>query len=182
MARLLLLDNDERIVELLSWFLRDRGFEVDVAPSFAVAREKIAAARPDLLVSDVDLGAETAVEELPRLSAEGILPPTLVVSGFLDEAVEGRLRAVPEVLDTLPKPFEFPDLEARVRVCLERGASMGEASPSSLAPEAPQGEVQVASEAAPAPEVELAPAPPETPAAPVEPDDDDDGWVEISPR
>ncbi|MEE2941650.1 MAG: response regulator, partial [Planctomycetota bacterium] len=121
MARLLLLDNDERIVELLSWFLRDRGFEVDVAESFAVARGRIAAARPDLLVSDVDLGTETAVEELPRLSAEGILPPTLVVSGFLDEAVEGRLRAVPEVLDTLPKPFEFNELEERIRHCLEEG-------------------------------------------------------------
>ena len=128
MARLLLLDNDERIVELLSWFLRERGFEVDVAQSFAVARERIAAARPDLLVSDVDLGTETAVEELPRLSAEGILPPTLVVSGFLDEAVEGRLRAVPEVLDTLPKPFEFNDLEGRIQGCLESGAAIAGAA------------------------------------------------------
>ena len=172
MARLLLLDNDERIVELLSWFLRDRGFEVDIAQSFAVARERIAAARPDLLVSDVDLGAETAVQELPRLSAEGILPPTLVVSGFLDEAVEGRLRAVPEVLDTLPKPFEFNDLEERIQGCLESGAAIAGAA---------EGEGGAAD-----------PAPAEVPAqaadgepgstAPEPGTDDDDGWVEIAPR
>lgn len=176
MARLLLLDNDERIIELLSWFLRDRGFEVDVAVNFSAARERIAAARPDLLVSDVDLGTETAMEELPRLSAEGGLPPTLVVSGFLDEAVEGRLRAVPEVLDTLPKPFEFSDLEDRIRRCLEDAAGIvgaAETSEDAVAPEpaeVPARAVDGASSSA---------APPST----VEPEpEDDDGWVEIGPR
>jgi len=173
MARLLLLDNDERIVELLSWFLRERGFDVDVAQSFAVARERIAAARPDLLVSDVDLGTETAVEELPRLSAEGILPPTLVVSGFLDEAVEGRLRAVPEVLDTLPKPFEFDQLEERIRRCLASGAGIegaaetAEASGGAADPAQAAGGTSGPTAPAPEPEPEL---------------DDDDGWVEIAPR
>ena len=176
MARLLLLDNDERIVELLSWFLSDRGFEVDVAQSFAVARERIAAARPDLLVSDVDLGTESALEELPRLSAEGILPPTLVVSGFLDEAVEGRLRAVPEVLDTLPKPFEFNDLEERIQGCLESGAAIAGAA------EREGGAADPAPAEAPAQAADGEPGP----TAPAEPelgtDEDDDGWVEIAPR
>ncbi len=175
MARLLLLDNDERIVELLSWFLRDRGFEVDVAQSFAVARERIAAARPDLLVSDVDLGTESALEELPRLSAEGILPPTLVVSGFLDDAVEGRLRAVPEVLDTLPKPFEFDELDERIRRCLEGGAGIaraGETVEDAASPDPQQ---------APPAAIDGAPG---SAALEVDPEpeaEDDDGWVEIVP-
>lgn len=175
MARLLLLDNDERIVELLSWFLSERGFEVDVAQSFAVARERIAAARPDLLVSDVDLGAESALEELPRLSAEGILPPTLVVSGFLDEAVEGRLRAVPEVLDTLPKPFEFNELEERIQACLESGAAIAGSA------EREGGAAEPAPAKAPAQAADGEPGL----TAPAEPEpgtDDDDGWVEIAPR
>ena len=48
--QLLLLDNDERIVELLSWFLADRGYGVRTARSFAEARAAIEVARPDLLV------------------------------------------------------------------------------------------------------------------------------------
>lgn len=190
MARLLLLDNDERIVELLSWFLRERGFDVETAKSFAEARERMGAARPDLLVSDVDLGAESAVDGLPVLSAEGALPPTLVVSGFLDEEVERKLRAVPEVLDTLSKPFEFTDLEAKVRACLAGEGGPGEI-PAPL-PELP-AEPPAGADAAPTAPPIAAPAPPPAPApvseapvseAPVSeaPDEgDDDDWIEITP-
>ena len=116
------------------------------------------------------------MEELPRLSAEGILPPTLVVSGFLDEAVEGRLRAVPEVLDTLPKPFEFNELEGRIQGCLESGAGIAGAA------EREGGAAESEPAEAPAQGAEGTPGR----TAPAEPepgtDDDDDGWVEIAPR
>ena len=162
---LLLLDNDARIVELVSWFLESQGFTVRTADSFAAARLQIAEKRPDLLISDVDLGAETAVAELPRLSAEGILPPTLVVSGFLDDQVGAALFAVPEVLDSLAKPFEFPDLEVKVVACLA-----GERShrPTLIPSQAPPG---------PRPGADSAPA------AAVEPSsvEDDEGWIEITP-
>lgn len=119
-GEIVLVDNDERIVELLSWFLGERGFSVRSADSFAAAETLFAERAPDLLVSDVDLGVESAVAELPRLAAAGVLPRTLVVSGFLDARVEGALRNVPQVLDSLAKPFEFTDLEAKIVACLER--------------------------------------------------------------
>ena len=153
---LLLLDNDSKIVELLSWFLEGQGFTVRVATSFVEARERLAERRPALLISDVDLGLESAVTELPKLSAEGLLPPTLVVSGFLDEAVRQALFDVPEVLDSLPKPFEFTDLEARVVACLA-GERRGEADAADT----------------------VLPEPSPRGAEPEE--EDDDGWIEISP-
>jgi len=175
MANLLLLDNDERIVELLSWFLGERGFAIRVAHSFQEARERLTEERPDLLISDVDLGTESAVDELPRLSAEGMLPPTLVVSGYLDAAVRAAIMGVPEVLDTLAKPFEFPHLEEKVRSCLERAAGMGR-EPDFVPPPTP----------APGPGAGNAPAGvnPGSPGAEGGLDgndeDDDDGWVEIT--
>lgn len=165
-AELLLVDNDERIVELLSWFLRERGFGVRTAESFAVARERLRERLPDLLVSDVDLGTESAVVELPRLHAEGLLPPTLVVSGYLDMKVKAALLAVPRVLDTLAKPFEFMDLEAKIDACLAR-----EAAPEPLA------DVTVVPAAAPAVDTVV-----DTVVATGEPAADDDGWIEITPR
>lgn len=171
MAELLLLDNDERIVELLSWFLGERGFSIRVAHSFDEARERLAESRPDLLISDVDLGSASAVDELPRLSEEGILPPTLVVSGYLDAAVQAAILGVPEVLDTLPKPFEFPLLEEKVRSCLERVAEAG------LLGAAPV--------VAPVDGLPMADTPAggglgEVPSSVFDDEDDDEGWVEIT--
>ncbi|MDP6519963.1 MAG: response regulator [Planctomycetota bacterium] len=111
---LLLLDNDQRIVGLLAMFMERAGFAVRTAASFAEARLALAERQPDLLLSDLDLGQESGRVELPRLAAEGLLPPTLVVSGYLDAELEEELTALEGVRGTLPKPFDFPQLMGRV--------------------------------------------------------------------
>ena len=55
---LLIVDNDERIVELCAWFLEQRGYEVRSARSFVEAERVLRERAPDLLLSDVDLGEE----------------------------------------------------------------------------------------------------------------------------
>ena len=162
-AEILIVDNDDRIVELVAWFLKKRGFEVRTASSFVEARERIAERRPDLMLSDIDLGAESAIDELPRLDAGGNLPPTLVVSGYLDPGIEQELAALAPVLDTLAKPFDFAVLEDRVQSCLQQVASAvedGEATVPTPPPATPSE------------------GPSEAPAAEVS---DDEGWVEITP-
>lgn len=123
-ADLLLVENDRRLGELIAWFLDKRGFSVRRATSFREARGMIAERAPDLMLSDVDLGGESARDELPRLAAEGILPPTLIVSGYLDPETRADLEAVDRVLGMVPKPFELDDLVARVEGVLaaQRGA------------------------------------------------------------
>ena len=113
-AHLLLVENDQRLGELITWFLGQRGFEVRRASSFREARELIAERAPDLMLSDVDLGSESARDELPKLATEGILPPTLVVSGYLDPDTWAELEVLEGVVGLLPKPFELKDLVARV--------------------------------------------------------------------
>lgn len=180
MAELLLLDNDERIVELLSWFLGERGFSIRVAHSFEEARERLAESRPDLLISDVDLGTASAVDELPRLSAEGVLPPTLVVSGYLDANVQAAILAVPEVLDTLAKPFEFPHLEEKVRSCLSRVAS-GEPRPAEVGTTADRALADLASaEDVPSAGASASGDVGDARSPGFGDEDDDDGWVEIT--
>ena len=167
-ASLLLVDNDARIVELLTWFLTQRGHDVRTAASFVEARERLAERAPDLLVSDVDLGAESAVQELPRLRADGILPRTLVVSGYLDAANEAALTALPEVAGTLSKPFEFTDLEAAI----ERALAGADEPP-------PLADVEV-----PRPERHSVRSSEEERSgggAAADGDEDEDGWIEITP-
>ncbi len=120
MADILLVDNDARIADLVAFFLRRSGHAVRTAESFAVAREEIARARPDLVLSDLDLGAESGLVELPRLAASGDLPPTLVVSGFLDRATQIELERLPQVVGVLAKPFDLDVLVARIGEVLAR--------------------------------------------------------------
>jgi DNA-binding response OmpR family regulator len=140
-AHLLLIENDQRLGELISWFLTKRGFQVRRAVSFREARGLLAERVPDLMLSDVDLGGESARDELPRLAAEGLLPPTLVVSGYLDPDTWAELEALEGVVGLLPKPFELKDLVARVESLVgvsPTGVADGAASPA--APAAPGAE------------------------------------------
>ncbi|MCB9906401.1 MAG: response regulator [Planctomycetes bacterium] len=111
---ILIVDNDERIVELVSWFLIKRGYAVRSAQNFALARTLLAEKSVDLLLSDIDLGVESALDALPQFDAEGILPPTLVFSGYLDAQAKARLMALNPVVGTLAKPVEFQVLESCV--------------------------------------------------------------------
>ncbi|MDA0948992.1 MAG: response regulator, partial [Planctomycetota bacterium] len=161
-ADILVLDNDERIVELVSWFLGKRGFGVRRAHSFAEARVALADGLPDLMLSDLDLGAESALDELPVLAEQGMLPPTLVVSGYLDQDSTERLLAVPGVLGTLPKPFDFELLEARVLECLAARPAPVEVAPAA-SEAAEHAQVERSSEGW----VEIRPARPAASEAPV---------------
>lgn len=125
MADLLLVDDDARLVELTGWFLARRGHAVRGAVSYAEARARIVERRPELMLADLELGLENGRAELERLSAGGLLPPTLVVSGYLDAPLAAELRAIEGVLDTLAKPYDLPALEERVAACLRRAREEG---------------------------------------------------------
>jgi DNA-binding response OmpR family regulator len=119
---LLIVENDARIVELLQWFLRRRGHQVRAVATFAEARQRIAERRPDLLLSDVELGTENARTLLPDLARDGLLPPTLVVSGFVDHELSLELLAIPGVQAVIQKPFEFERLERWIDDFFHRAA------------------------------------------------------------
>lgn len=175
-VEILIVDNDDRIVELVAWFLKKRGFGVRTAASFTQARERISEGRPDLMLSDVDLGQESALEELPRLDAEGGLPPTLVVSGYLDSDIEERLSALEPVLDTLAKPFDFAVLEQRVTACLQRAEELTREVPVGVIPAAAELQSPSGVNQPGAAQPGAAPMPGEGCVR-----EDDEGWVEITP-
>ena len=166
-ADLLLVDNDATIAELVAWVLQRAGYRVQTAHSFAAARGLLQAARPDLVLSDVDLGAESALVELPRLAAAGLLPATLVVSGYLDEDKRALLGALPMVVGFLDKPFDPRELAARVELALGEARARGLVGPADLGPSGADAHAGWES----------------PPSGHGEGDaDGDDGWVEIGGR
>ncbi|MCY2958698.1 MAG: response regulator [Planctomycetota bacterium] len=141
MADLLLVDNDARIADLVAFFLRRSGHAVRTSADFGGARAAIAHARPDLMLSDLDLGEERGLVELPRLAADGLLPPTLVVSGFLDRAAQIELERLPQVVGVLAKPFDLDVLLARVAEALARAR---ERAPTAVASAGDDGWLELA--------------------------------------
>ncbi|MEZ6017228.1 MAG: response regulator [Planctomycetota bacterium] len=153
---LLLVDNDRAIGDLIAWVLVRAGYVVRTATSFAEARLRLGERRPDLMLSDVDLGAESALVELPRLASIGALPPTLVVSGYLDADKRSQLGALPTVVGFLDKPFDPRALQERVAEALVVAAQLPSSALRGPAPGwSADADAVVASE------------------------DLDDGWIEI---
>lgn len=165
-ADILIVDNDERIVELVAWFLAKRGHTVRSAFSLKEARVLLGERWPDLMLSDVDLGEESALEVLPRMQAAEELPPTLVVSGFLDSATIERLMALRSVVGTVAKPFDFTVLEENIRKGLREARALAERESSRPVTD---GAAEVSAEVA----AETAETAETAEAA--------EGWVEITP-
>jgi DNA-binding NtrC family response regulator len=122
MADVLLIENDARILELYAAYLTKRGHRVRTAKSFREAREMLVAEPPEILLTDLELGVESGRDVLPQLWSEGLLPPTLVVSGYVDAELQAELERIPAVVGMLPKPFGFERLEESLLAALARAS------------------------------------------------------------
>ena len=105
--RILLVDDDEALLEILRSYLEELGlFELEVATNGYEAGLKTQAFRPHLLMLDHNLGDITGIEVAVSIRKNPELKDTkiLVMSGFLSES---DVRSVLEegVDDFLHKPF-----------------------------------------------------------------------------
>jgi DNA-binding response OmpR family regulator len=122
-ARLLLIDDDARLVAMVGDYLRAAGYAVDTAGTLAAGRERLRLGGYDALVLDLmlpdgdgldltrELRAEPATRRLPLLM--------LTARGEPMERIVGLELGAD---DYLPKPFEPRELLARVKALLRRAA------------------------------------------------------------
>jgi two-component system phosphate regulon response regulator PhoB len=116
--RILVVDDDERVREVVSWQLEAEGFTVGQAGDGPAALQSIAALPPDLVVLDLSLPGLGGLDVLRRLRRHSRLP-VIVLSGRngeTDRIVGLDLGAD----DYLVKPFSPEELAARVRSVLRR--------------------------------------------------------------
>ncbi|SEM00639.1 two-component system, OmpR family, phosphate regulon response regulator OmpR [Roseovarius azorensis] len=115
---LLIVDDDERIRDLLRKFLMRHGFLVSIARDAGHARRVLAGLDFDLIVMDVMMPGESGVE-LTRALRETHDTPILLLTakGETPDRIEG-LEAGAD--DYLPKPFEPKELLLRINAILRR--------------------------------------------------------------
>ena len=121
-ARLLVVEDDANIVELLSASLRFAGFDVATARDGQQALRLARELRPDLMVLDVMMPGIDGFEVVRRLSTEGSRCPVLFLTAR--DAVADKITGLTVGGDDyVTKPFSLDEVIARIRAVLRRSAA-----------------------------------------------------------
>lgn len=118
--KLLLIDDDGALAQLLADFVGRQGYSLDWADRPSQGFERLAA-RPDLILLDVMLPEYDGFEFCRRLRASDNAVPVLMLTARGDDL--DRIRGLQIGADDyLPKPFNPAELMARVEAILRRAA------------------------------------------------------------
>ena len=117
--RVLVVDDEPSISQLLSMALRYDGWQVEVAANGAEAVARATEFKPDVMVLDIMLPDFDGMQVLSRLRSGGDLLPVLFLTalGSVDDRVKG-LTAGGD--DYMVKPFSIEELIARLRALVRR--------------------------------------------------------------
>src|SRR5215216_7648210 len=125
-GRVLVVEDDAEIADVLRRSLRQEGHEVRTAGDGVEALDAAEEFVPDLVVLDLGLPRLDGVEVCRRLRAESDVP-ILILTARTE--TEDRVRGLDTGADDyLPKPFERTELLARIRALLRRRPPRGSAS------------------------------------------------------
>jgi DNA-binding NtrC family response regulator len=115
MARILIVDDEERMRHLLSIMLSRKGYHVDQAGDGVEALEMIGATPFDMVITDIKMPRMDGVELLKRIMAMEIPLPVVFITAFatVESAVEVMRQGA---VDYIIKPFE----EDRILLTVER--------------------------------------------------------------
>lgn len=116
--RILVVEDNRRMGELIAQGLREQGFACDIAPTLGAAEDALNAAQFDVIVLDAGLPDGDGIEWL-RARRRGSEPPTILLTAR--DGLEDRVNGLDAGADDyLPKPFAMQELSARVRAILRR--------------------------------------------------------------
>jgi two-component system, OmpR family, response regulator len=127
-AKLLVVEDEPNILELLSGSLRFAGFDVVTAVDGGDAMNAAQRHRPDLIVLDVMLPDLDGFDVIRRLRSGGTRTPVVFLTAR--DGVEDRIRGLTLGGDDyVTKPFSLEEVLARIRAVLRRAGDSG-AEPS----------------------------------------------------
>jgi DNA-binding response OmpR family regulator len=124
-VRILIVEDEERIAELVKRALEAEGFAVDAVRLCADAREALAVTAYDAAILDLGLPDGDGIGLLGEMRARGGSVPALVLTAR--DAVEDRVLGLDTGADDyLVKPFAMSELVARIKALLRRpGGALG---------------------------------------------------------
>jgi two-component system OmpR family response regulator len=125
--RVLVVDDEPNIIEVITMALRFQGFTVESASSGHEALAAVASFKPHLMILDVMLGDMEGFDVAARLGAQRAGVPIIFLTAR--DATEDKVRGLSGGGDDyMTKPFSLEELLARIRTILRR---TGQAAPES---------------------------------------------------
>lgn len=128
--KILVVDDDVRLRELLQRYLTDQGFNVKVAADAKEMDAILAAESADMLVLDLMLPGEDGLSICRRMRSTGAITPIVMLTARGDE-VDRIIGLEMGADDYLPKPFNPRELLARINAVLRRHERLVPSAPSS---------------------------------------------------
>jgi DNA-binding NtrC family response regulator len=117
MTRILVVDDDLAIREMVAMALEKSGYAVARAEGYAAGRASIRARRPDLILSDIYMPGGTGLDLLKEVQDLPDPPPMILMTA--KGSIETASSALKEgVFDYLAKPFDLEVMLERVRAAL----------------------------------------------------------------
>lgn len=122
--KILIVEDEEALVELMSAALKKEGFIVETASDYHTAVSKLAVYAYDCVLLDIMLPGGSGLDLLRRLKADGDRTNVIITSakGSLDDKVTGLGLGAD---DYLAKPFHMAELVARIRSVVRRSSNAG---------------------------------------------------------
>jgi DNA-binding response OmpR family regulator len=124
--RILIIDDDDELCDLVAEYLEGEGFDVDLAHDGGAGLERALEGQYDLVVLDVMLPVMNGFDVLRRLRAESSVPVVMLTARGQD--VDRIVGLEIGADDYMPKPFNSRELVARVRAILRRAGRSLDAS------------------------------------------------------
>ena len=125
-ARVLVVDDEPMVREVLSRYLERDGFDVEVAADGELALQAFDARRPDLVLLDLMLPRLDGFEVFRRIRARAQSPVIMITArGDVTDRIVGLEIGAD---DYVSKPFSPAEVVARVRAVLRRGTEASERS------------------------------------------------------
>jgi DNA-binding response OmpR family regulator len=121
-ARIVVVEDDVSVAELVTLYLRNAGFLVEHAPTGARARELFAQMKPALVVLDLGLPDADGLDLLRELRGKGDTPVVALTARAEDAQRIAGLDAGMD--DYMTKPFNPRELVSRIRAILRRASGM----------------------------------------------------------
>jgi two-component system, OmpR family, response regulator CpxR len=126
MERLLVIDDDAELCQLVTRYLSREGFTLHWAPGGAAGLERALAEEYSLILLDVMMADTDGFEVLRRLRQQSRTPVLMLTArGDTLDRIRGLEMGAD---DYLPKPFDPAELVARIRAILRRAAPPAPAS------------------------------------------------------
>lgn len=122
--RLLLLEDDQSLIDGLTYALTKEGYTLEIAMNVAEARACLAAQEYDLLLLDLTLPDGNGLEVCQAVRARGSMVPIIFLTA-MDEEIQ-VIRALDSGGDDyITKPFKLGELCSRIRAQLRRSGMQG---------------------------------------------------------